>query len=691
MKVTGSSFNYDRFNGAFAGFSGTLNVTGSVSTTLLTLHFNGGSFDGNLSGAAVTLDNVTVQGRQNSTGNMIQFGALSGTSTARLGGSGYAGNQTISIGALNLDTTFAGSISNGVAVTSLNKVGGGKLTLTAIGAHSGATTVSAGTLAINGVITSSPVTVASNAVLAGSGTLGGGATLLPGATLAPNGRLTVSNALTLSPNTTTILTLNKTLATNDAVVCSGAINFAGQLLVSNIAGTLAAGDAFTLFSGASYSGDFESIAGSPGTNLAWSFNPANGVLSVVSVIVPQLAPHSSTISFPGYNRAEPLVNIPLLVELGSNISGFSYTQFAAPGGADLRFTTENGTNLLNHEVDTWNPDGDSRVWVQLPTLTSNTTLRAWWGNSAWTNPPASMTNGATWSAGYVGVWHLATSGVSDSTAGAHTANANTSTLTNGLIGAGAIFNGTSSAIQVPWSAEFDLASNFEVQGWFKVAAADKPAVNNFLTLTSKEATASFTNRNWWISLRNDGRLWWKSSADLDTTNATDLADASWHHFAAVHDGTAARLYVDGLPAAIDATPGPVDTQSAPVLFGNESGTTRYFKGFLDEMRISNVARSSNWVWAVYQNIASNSAFASFSAVVSVTASPPMFNSVAMVGGLPTFSIGGVPGYNYTVQASTNLTVWLNILTTNPPVMPFQWTDNGATNFNRRFYRVLISP
>jgi autotransporter-associated beta strand protein len=695
VRVTGSSFNYDRFNDEFAGFTGTLNITGSVATALLTLHFNGGNFDGNLANAAVTLDNVTVQGRQNSTGNTIQFGALSGTTTARLGGSGYAGNQTITIGALGLDTTFGGSISNGVAVTTLNKVGSGKLTLAGIGSHTGATTVNAGTLAVNGTIFASPITVLSNATLIGSGILGGSVTVLAGGKFAPGssvGRMTVGNTLTLATDSVTIIELNKSTGTNDSVnVTGGTLNLGGTLVVTNLSGVLVEGDSFNLFSAPNTTGNFAAIAGTPGTNLVWSFNPTNGVLSVVSAIMPQLASHSCAITFPGYNRAEPLVDIPLLVELGSNISGFSYTQFAAPGGADLRFTTANDTNVLNHEVDTWNPDGDSRVWVQVPTLTSNTTLRAWWGNGAWTNPPASTTNGATWSAGYVGVWHLAGNTATDSTAAAHTATTTSSMPTNGVIGGGAFFSGSNAMVQVPWSPDFDLAGPFEVQGWFKVAAADKPAANNFLTLTSKEATASFTNRNWWISLRNDGRLWWKSSADLDTTNATDLADASWHHFAAVHDGTAARLYVDGLQAAIDATPGPADTQNEPVLFGNESGTTRYFKGFLDELRISNVSRSSNWVWAVYQNIASNSVFTDFGAVVSAPVSPPTFDSVAMIDGLPSFSIGGVPGYSYTVQASTNLAVWLDILTTNPPTMPFQWTDNSATNFNQRFYRVLISP
>lgn len=52
-------------------------------------------------------------------------------------------------------------------------------------------------------------------------------------------------------------------------------------------------------------------------------------------------------------------------------------------------------------------------------------------------------------------------------------------------------------------------------------------------------------------------------------------------------------------------------------------------------------------------------------------------------------IGGAAGYTYTVQASTNLSVWTTLLTTNPPVLPFTWTDSVATNHPTRFYRVTI--
>jgi hypothetical protein len=42
-----------------------------------------------------------------------------------------------------------------------------------------------------------------------------------------------------------------------------------------------------------------------------------------------------------------------------------------------------------------------------------------------------------------------------------------------------------------------------------------------------------------------------------------------------------------------------------------------------------------------------------------------------------------------VLASTNLVNWIPILTTNPPALPFAWTDSAATNYPARFYRVTI--
>jgi hypothetical protein len=54
-------------------------------------------------------------------------------------------------------------------------------------------------------------------------------------------------------------------------------------------------------------------------------------------------------------------------------------------------------------------------------------------------------------------------------------------------------------------------------------------------------------------------------------------------------------------------------------------------------------------------------------------------------------VSGDFGPDYIVQASTNLTAWATIFTTNSPVLPFEWTDSVATNYPARFYRVLLGP
>ena len=82
------------------------------------------------------------------------------------------------------------------------------------------------------------------------------------------------------------------------VAVVGQLNYGGTLTPTNIdVGSLVAGDSFQLFKAGSVTGNFASIAGSPGVGLVWNFSPASGVLSVVSSVVPQ--PHITSISFSG--------------------------------------------------------------------------------------------------------------------------------------------------------------------------------------------------------------------------------------------------------------------------------------------------------------------------------------------------------------------------------------------------------
>lgn len=100
-----------------------------------------------------------------------------------------------------------------------------------------------------------------------------------------------------------------------------------------------------------------------------------------------------------------LANFPVLVRL-DKAKGFKFGDFATPVD-ELRFADANGVNL-DFEIDTWDADMNAAlVWVSAPTLSSATTIVAYFSpRSEAALPPVYPTNVWT-SAGYVGVWHFA--------------------------------------------------------------------------------------------------------------------------------------------------------------------------------------------------------------------------------------------------------------------------------------------
>lgn len=75
----------------------------------------------------------------------------------------------------------------------------------------------------------------------------------------------------------------------------------------------------------------------------------------------------------------------------------------------------------------------------------------------------------------------------------------------------------------------------------------------------------------------------------------------------------------------------------------------------------------------------------------VYAAPILTVSTNVPGGAFEMLINGDSGPDYIVQASTNMTNWTDVFTNTGPVPPFPWTDTEATNYQQRFYRVLLGP
>ncbi len=264
--------------------------TTKTLTVLTNLDFRAGLCASHLAGAGVmvkstagtvtlSLDNITTGGTLVSTG-ILQLGDGSSTNKGNFGLGPVTNNAAI---VLNHSGAFAltNNISGSGSLTNL----GGSPALFGTNTYAGGTTVKGGTLFVNTTgnsgTGSGAVNVLAGASLAGTGVIGGPVNIQSSGTLAPGnsaiGTLTISNTLTLAGNT--LIEVNKGIGQD--LVAANSVNYGGTLTVSDLAGGLLAGDTFQIFNVGSHTGNFASISGSPGINLNWSFNPTNGVLSVV--------------------------------------------------------------------------------------------------------------------------------------------------------------------------------------------------------------------------------------------------------------------------------------------------------------------------------------------------------------------------------------------------------------------------
>ncbi|MEI8041072.1 MAG: autotransporter-associated beta strand repeat-containing protein [Verrucomicrobiota bacterium] len=187
---------------------------------------------------------------------------------------------------------FSGDIRNTAGTLALAKAGSGVLTLTGVNSYSGSTTVSNGTLLVNGHNGASAVAVESGATLGGNGIMDGAVTVNDGGTLSPGtsiGTLTINNDLALRGNT--LVEVNRDAGTNDFVGGIGILSAGGTLTVTNSGSSLQSGDSFHLFGAANYSGSFTIVPDKPGDGLSWVLT--NGVLSVISTAQPTLQSYFS--------------------------------------------------------------------------------------------------------------------------------------------------------------------------------------------------------------------------------------------------------------------------------------------------------------------------------------------------------------------------------------------------------------
>jgi hypothetical protein len=360
------------------------------------------------------------------------------------------------------------------------------------------------------------------------------------------------------------------------------------------------------------------------------------------------------ISFAGYNRGESLVNFPMLVNLSTNLPGFSYRQFASPTGGDLRFTDSGGLTPIPHEIDEWNTNGTSVVWVNIPLLSStNDFIWAYWGNPSATNPPAWTTNGGVWP-NHDLVWHLKETALPfmDSAQQYPALSGTAPASTAGQIGRGSAFNGSSQFLN---AGPVNLGPAFTLSAWVKV----DPSASSIQTIwANKPGGWNSAGFALYVNSYNttDEKLVLETGDGVNGLNASTIANVVtpgvWHRVTAVIDeaGGNARLYVDGTDYTQTSTVDNAFPNQTGVNLGRFTNSSFYFKGAMDEVRIESGKRSSNWVWAAWMNVISNSTLANYSGIAQ--ASPAVSIGGSADGG--TVLTWPASGVGFALCYATNL-------------------------------------
>ena len=324
----------------------------------------------------------------------------------------------------------------------------------------------------------------------------------------------------------------------------------------------------------------------------------------------------------GYNGQSTLEDFPVAVRLVANSpEGFSYADMVNPSsGNELRFADASGKSL-DYDVEEWNTNGISLVWVKIPSLTKMTAFKMYYGGV----PTDEVKAIRTWSADYVGVWHMAEADgdVSDASGNGLAASPNGSGEAYSIAGTGVFAKGrfnTSvrnkgtgrSMLCVSDSYLLDLGSDFTLSGWVKMTdTIDGGGLARIAVRSADGATPE-----WEIALADATTLQACGNGGTTLSGTISSAMDNWRHVAAVYDGTTLKVYVDGSIVLNGEITAAKDSNNK-LCFGTKGGLYNgHFTGLFDEFRLRDAVCSADWVEAEYDQAASSFLVASAATDIS---------------------------------------------------------------------------
>lgn len=340
-----------------------------------------------------------------------------------------------------------------------------------------------------------------------------------------------------------------------------------------------------------------------------------------------------------------LTNFPVLINLSSDSDLVSHAQ---TDGDDILFTNDTGTKL-NHEIESWNNtgNGDLVAWVNVTSLShdTDTDIYMYYGNSGASNQenPEDV-----WDSNYVAVWHMdeSSGNIIDSsgTIADHSFSGSLPDKRDGVIDGCQDFDGTCDYIDFGDESATEV-SNPTLTAWVKTDDYTD-SLNGAITRGNVfGATHEYSYKMDFHS----GNARFSVTDALNNGYSTGhlaISDNKWHMYALVYDGSNVISYKDSSRNVGDSFSGSIDyTKTCDSFVISEETCDYEFAGRMDEIRLSSIARSDDWINTEYNsmNNATNGGFFSL-------------GSEETSNNAPSFSGWQPTGIDQNLQPTANVTI-----------------------------------
>ncbi|RLF49965.1 MAG: hypothetical protein DRN24_07295, partial [Thermoplasmata archaeon] len=311
-----------------------------------------------------------------------------------------------------------------------------------------------------------------------------------------------------------------------------------------------------------------------------------------------------------------LTNFPVLIKtIDSDLKNN-----ALSNGYDILFTNSSVswtsgsyTDKLSHEIEKYdNTTGELIAWVNVTSIssTTNTSIYMYYGNTLCTanrEDPAGV-----WDSYYVMVQHLEenTGSILDSTTNDNDGSNNGATYNSSakIDGAYDFVSSETDYIRITEDPTLNITQKITVSAWIKTPSLEDHSLiaskgrDNAYTLYASES-ASYKPR---FSI-------WDSGVEQPVDSNYLVTDGNWHYVVGTFNGTQLRIYIDGELNNTASYTGDIDTTVNDLIIGEDTGLgpKEAFNGVIDELRISNINRSTAWINTSYYTMYDPGNFTAF--------------------------------------------------------------------------------